>query len=165
MADRGFAMIRPEEGLHACDRLLRYDRHRTGYLPTADGTWIEALGEAARRSAFFAPQLPDRGGAGSAGADHDLLADLADLEPAEKLTRLTEFVLAQAAGILRIDPGGIDPARSLLDHGLDSLMGLELRTRIDKALGVRVPTKKLWAHPEPVALAEHLAGLLDDRPD
>nr|WP_242687705.1 MULTISPECIES: acyl carrier protein [unclassified Actinopolyspora] len=95
------------------------------------------------------------------GTDHELLARIAEADEASAVNLLTEFVVAQAAAILRLDPAGVDPGRSLLDYGLDSLMGLELRTRLDKALRVRVPTKKLWARPEPSSLAAYLAGLLD----
>ncbi|MBA8826064.1 hypothetical protein FHX42_003440 [Saccharopolyspora lacisalsi] len=55
MAERGFAMIEPDEGIAACDRLLRYARTRTGYLPITDASWLDAVGERARTSTFFAP--------------------------------------------------------------------------------------------------------------
>ncbi|WP_207631575.1 MULTISPECIES: type I polyketide synthase [unclassified Actinopolyspora] len=162
MADRGFAMIEPAEGIEACERILRYARARTGYLPLADGSWLDAVGDRARGSAFFAPQMTRSGGDGDeSGTDHELLARIAEADEASAVNLLTEFVVAQAAAILRLDPAGVDPGRSLLDYGLDSLMGLELRTRLDKALRVRVPTKKLWARPEPSSLAAYLAGLLD----
>ena len=166
MAERGFAMIRPEEGVRACDQLLRHARARTGYLPLADGTWLDAVGERARRSTFFAPQVARSGTASDeSGVDTDLLEKLGEVDAAERHRLLAEFVVARAAAILRVDPAGIDPGRSLLDYGLDSLMGLELRTRIDKALQVRVPTKTLWAHPEPASLAHHIAEVLGDAPD
>jgi hypothetical protein len=45
------AMIRPEEGIGVCDRLLRHSRTHTGYLSLAD--WLAHSGEGARTSAFF----------------------------------------------------------------------------------------------------------------
>lgn len=163
MADRGFAMIDAAEGIEACDRLLRYARVRSGYLPLPDGNWLDVVGERARRSAFFAPQVtrPDEGGPGGdgdeSGTDHELLARVVGSDEAGQRDVLIDFLVAQAASILRVDPAGIDPDRSLLDYGLDSLMGLELRTRIDKALRSRIPTKALWTHPEPTSLAGYLA--------
>lgn len=161
MADRGFAMIEPTEGIAACERLLRYTRTRTGYLPVSDGSWLDAVGDRARGSAFFAPQVArSDADEDETGTDHELLGRLADADETARTGLLAEFVVAQAAAILRLDPSGVDPDRSLLDYGLDSLMGLELRTRIDKALRVRVPTKQLWAHPEPTSLAGYLVELL-----
>ncbi|MHA6804519.1 SDR family NAD(P)-dependent oxidoreductase [Salinifilum ghardaiensis] len=163
MEQRGFAMIRPEEGVEACDRLLRHGRSRIGYLPTADGSWLSAVGEKARSSAFFAPQMArSDGDENESGIDRDLLARLSEVDAGDKLNALTGFVIEQAAAILRVDSAGIAPERSLLDYGLDSLMGLELRTRLDKALGVRIPTKKLWSLPQPESLAGYLAELLGE---
>jgi len=158
MADRGFAVIDPDEGIAACDRLLRRARTRTGYVPIADGAWLDAIGQRARRSAFFAPQVTR--GEDEAGPERELLARVAGSDGASQLGLLTEFLVGQAAAILRLDPAGMDPGRSLLDYGLDSLMGLELRSRIDKVLRIRIPTKQLWAHPAPSALAEYLAEQL-----
>ena len=161
MAERGFAMIEPDEGIAACDRLLRYARTRTGYLPITDASWLDAVGERARTSTFFAPQVAQSSGDADEGsADLELLDRLSDADAPTRLSLLTGFVIEQAAAILRVDPAGVDPGRSLLDYGLDSLMGLELRTRIDKALRVRIPTKQLWAHPAPESLADRLAEAL-----
>ncbi|MBA8826065.1 acyl carrier protein [Saccharopolyspora lacisalsi] len=105
------------------------------------------------------------GDADETGADLELLERLSDADAPTRLSSLTGFVIEQAAAILRVDPAGVDPGRSLLDYGLDSLMGLELRTRIDKALRVRVPTKQLWAHPDPESLAGCLAEKLGGSAD
>ncbi|MCB9755757.1 MAG: acyl carrier protein [Myxococcales bacterium] len=48
---------------------------------------------------------------------------------------------------------------------MDSLMGLELRNRIEIELGLKVPPTLLWTYPTVLALAEHLARELAESPD
>ena len=54
----------------------------------------------------------------------------------------------------------IDPDRPFVDHGLDSLGNLELRTHIETETGIRITPKAIATHNTVRALAQHLSDTL-----
>ncbi|SKT59245.1 Polyketide beta-ketoacyl synthase Pks3/4 [Mycobacteroides abscessus subsp. abscessus] len=61
---------------------------------------------------------------------------------------------------MRVNPTSLDPDRSLTDHGLDSLMSLELSTRIDREYHVRLTPKQMRQDSSPAALAARILAQL-----
>ncbi|MDQ2836458.1 MAG: type I polyketide synthase [Actinomycetota bacterium] len=157
-AERGNAMIDPDEGVQACDSLLRHDRARAGYLDIMNEGWQEMFAEKIRTSPFFAAVSTDRGG-DVTGAT--ALAELRAADPASRQLFLERHLTAHAAEILRVNAAGLDPDRSLSDHGLDSLMSLELSTRINREFAIRVTPKQMRQDSSPSALATHIIHALD----
>ena len=79
---------------------------------------------------------------------------MAEVETAdERPQRLRRLVTDQAGLILRRP---IDPDRSFVEHGLDSLGMLELRTAIETQTGVRISPKTIVTHNTARSLAHHL---------
>jgi NADP-dependent 3-hydroxy acid dehydrogenase YdfG/aryl carrier-like protein len=62
--------------------------------------------------------------------------------PEERSAVVTELVREHAAAVLGMRGDAIDVDRPIKDYGLDSLMAVDLRNRID-ALGVAVPVRNL----------------------
>src|SRR5919199_1889792 len=65
-----------------------------------------------------------------------------------------------AGGVLRLEPAAVDrdvPFRAL---GLDSLMTLELRNRLEAAFGLKLSPTLLWTYGTPTALSRALADQL-----
>jgi acyl transferase domain-containing protein/NADPH:quinone reductase-like Zn-dependent oxidoreductase/acyl carrier protein len=74
---------------------------------------------------------------------------------------LLELVCAEVATVLGIaDPSALVPERPLKELGLDSLMALELRSRLAAATALRFNATLLFDHPTPRALAALLATRL-----
>jgi acyl transferase domain-containing protein/acyl carrier protein len=70
---------------------------------------------------------------------------------------ILEVVREHVAGVLGYDSAEeIEPDRALLELGLDSLGGVELRNRLSQATGLRLPATLAFDEPTPAALAEHV---------
>ncbi len=69
------------------------------------------------------------------------------------------LLVAQAADVLHCPPKTIDPSRPLREFGLDSLRALELRNRIQTALGIHLPATIMWRYPAISSLSQHVHEL------
>ncbi len=96
-------------------------------------------------------------------ADPSILEALAALEPAARRARLESHVQEQLGKVLRLAPSRIDPRKPLGALGLESLLALEFRNRLQATLGVSLSATVVWNHPTVVDLASYLAGKLELR--
>ncbi|WP_327130124.1 SDR family NAD(P)-dependent oxidoreductase [Streptomyces sp. NBC_01343] len=102
-------------------------------------------------------------GPGTAAPGGGLRQRLTALPATERQTALVELVTTYAAAVLgHADAGLIHAGKAFRDLGFDSLTAVELRNRLATATGQRLPATLVFDHPTPVALAEHLSGLLTD---
>ncbi|MFD9734948.1 SDR family NAD(P)-dependent oxidoreductase [Umezawaea sp. NPDC059074] len=73
-----------------------------------------------------------------------------------------EVIRTHLAAVLGHASADAVPVRTAFaELGLDSLTVLELRNRLNAALGLRLPTSALFDHPTPQALADHLDAPAD----
>ncbi len=84
---------------------------------------------------------------------------LAGAGQAERTAILEAHLLVRAAEVLGFAPGDLpDPRTGFHDLGMDSLMAVELRRRLESDLGRTLPATLAFDHPNARALAVHLAG-------
>jgi NAD(P)-dependent dehydrogenase (short-subunit alcohol dehydrogenase family)/acyl carrier protein len=103
----------------------------------------------------------------AAGAAAALGAELAGLDAADRVRRVTDLIREQAARVLgHASPKSVDVTQEFRELGLDSLTALELRNHLSTATGLRLPATLVFDYPTPTALAEHLVSELtgDDTP-
>ncbi|MFE2060292.1 SDR family NAD(P)-dependent oxidoreductase [Streptomyces sp. NPDC059446] len=74
---------------------------------------------------------------------------------------LRQFI-REATGETLGDPAGIDDDITFGDMGLDSIMVIDLRTRLSHALGVDLLATVALDHPTVPRIADHILGLLDE---
>jgi phthiocerol/phenolphthiocerol synthesis type-I polyketide synthase C len=154
-ADLGVSLITVEQGLAAMQLLLSTDRARTGVIHLDARQWFQSF-PAIGGSSLFAKlhdstKVQRRGG----GA---IRAELDATDPVERPARLATAIADEIRAVLRsTEPIGHDrPMESL---GLDSLMALELRNRLEASLGTTLPAALVWAYPT----IEDLAGAMCER--
>jgi len=82
------------------------------------------------------------------------------MTPAELLETLKGILKEEVGGILRVSPDKLDENRSLLEVGMDSLMGVELMTSLETNLGVSIPIMALSEGPTITRLAERISQVL-----
>lgn len=84
---------------------------------------------------------------------HKLLSELSD---ADLLIAFIDILKSEIGEILRVATDKIDPARSIYDMGLDSLMGVELVVALESRFGIRLPVMALSQSPTLAKLAERI---------
>lgn len=166
MAASGVRTISPEAGMQALERAMAAERTQLGVVPLDWPVFLAGYGD--RPPAFFAA-LAARVAARQTAAKRptaarparaatDLRALLAGTAPEERLTTLVAFLCSEAADVLGMaNASRIDPDFPLNELGLDSLLALELRTRLGNAVGTKQPSTLLFNYPSVAALTQHFA--------
>jgi|CZKZ01.1.fsa_nt_gi acyl transferase domain-containing protein/acyl carrier protein len=95
--------------------------------------------------------------AGNAGAG-DLRARLSAASESERLGILEAFVRSAVARVLGVrNPESIDARKGLFEMGLDSLMSIDLKTRLANGAGHSLPSTLAFNYPSIAALTGFLA--------
>jgi len=158
----GAGVIPPAEGVQALDHILRQDPPQVAVLPI---DWPRFLGQ------FPSGGVPPLfsllvGGSGKeardgrpAGAPAQMRRRLEDAAPAERGELLLAHVREQVVRVLGLDPARPPSSRQgLTDIGMDSLMAVELRNRLEASLGCSLPSTLAFEHPNIEALTGFLSG-------
>lgn len=158
LAGRGLASLTPEQGIAALARLAQQAQPQVGVMPFDLARWTEFYPPAGR-SGLFA-QLKAAGGETEMAAPAASVRQaLLDAEPGRQRQALLEhYVCEQVAQVLRLAADRVPLARPLKNLGLDSLMTLELRNRLEAGLGVTLSATLIWNYPTVAALVPFLAG-------
>ncbi|MBL8976367.1 MAG: KR domain-containing protein, partial [Myxococcales bacterium] len=164
-SERGFGSLGPDDGAAVLRRLLAADLPRIGAAPFDPRRWLEFHPQAARLPRFTAlldearqtRQAPGKPEPGRAQA-------LRDAAPGERHALVASFTREQVAAVLRLDPADLDPRAPLRSLGIDSLMGLEVRNRLEAGLGLTLSATLLWTYPTVAALADFLAKRIAPAP-
>ena len=84
--------------------------------------------------------------------------ELEALPIATRHSRLTDYVQTQVAEIMGLASlSELDYQRGLFELGMDSLMALELKNRLETTLGQSIPAVAAFEHPTVTALSAYLA--------
>lgn len=97
----------------------------------------------------------------AAPAAPDLRGRLAAADPAGRKVILTEVIANAAAELLGFSPGELDVKRPLAWQGFDSVMAVDLASKLRATLGVTLPLDTVTQGPRVTELADELLPRLD----
>jgi acyl carrier protein len=158
----GGEALKSDDLLSALERLIGAPAGNLGFLDLDWRTLSRSLPAAHAPKFSDLARLTAGGDRGAHAGDsaQDLRRWLKALPADEALTELTALVRAEVAGILRIAPERIEPAASLFDMGMDSLMAVELATSIESRLDIRISALALSGGPTIESIVERIERLL-----
>ncbi len=159
---RGTGWITPQQGLRAFDQLVREDAAASVVLAADWSSYGESL-------EYRMPLLEDMLSAisedesGSPALADDLMSHLAETPAAEREALLVSFLQQELQAVLRL-PTAPEPTVGFFDLGMDSLMAVALRNRLNRAFAdaYAVPNTVVFDYPDIARLASHLLEALGE---
>ncbi|HYH98360.1 SDR family NAD(P)-dependent oxidoreductase, partial [Hyalangium sp.] len=154
---RGIRSFKPQEGVELLEKALGLRTSQVALVDLDARQWFEFYPQVAgsRRLSSLLSSSSSRKVQGKKSAVREKLRAAT---PAERPALVRQFVREQMAWVLRLEAASIDPHAPLRGLGMDSLMGLELRNRLEAGLGLRFPATLVWTYPTLDTLAENLSA-------
>lgn len=140
MAPLGVGLLPAHEGLAVATTLLGSDAEVAGVVRSDWGRGLRLLPSTG--SPRLSTLLPGDTADGDL-VEEELLRALAGMPCAEALDHLIGDLTGILAGILQMDPEGINPHGRLDSYGLDSLMATELLVTLNQRFNVDIPPMEL----------------------
>jgi len=106
------------------------------------------------------PVIDAPAAAGGEPGESPAATSFAGLTPEELRARLVAEVSAAIADEMRVAPANLAPGRPLIEQGLDSVLTVVVRRRLEKRFRCPLPARLLWQQPTIAAIAGYLAGVL-----
>ncbi len=164
LESRGILSFTPEQGMDMLGQLLRQDRAQVAVMPV---NWRRLL--RLHSTASELPLLSDllreqATAANAAGAPKEkggaLREALLAAPPEERRQLLESHLRAQVARVVGMSASKLDVQQPLNRLGIDSLMAVELKNRIELDLGTTIPVAKLLQGPSVALLTDELLASL-----
>ncbi|MFJ2604252.1 SDR family NAD(P)-dependent oxidoreductase [Streptomyces sp. NPDC087425] len=154
LAGGGALAMTDTEGLALLDAAL--DAGTAAVVPAKlDTARLTAPVPALLRSLVRTPAR--RAAVSGADTGTGLVDRLAALPEADRAAEVLALVRDESARVLGLtSPDAVEPDRPLREHGLDSLLAVELRNRVSARVRAKLPATLLFDHPTPRRLAAHL---------
>jgi myxalamid-type polyketide synthase MxaB len=160
-AEVGLASIEPEVGLAIFAGLLDDPAPpaQIGVLPVTWSRWTGQFRDGA--PPFFSALVQRDATPRDDDDDGAILQQLADAEPEALRDVLLTWLRDQLARVLGFSAGSeVDPAREFVDMGIDSLLAVDLRNRLESSLAIDLPATLVFDHPTLDAVVDHLVETL-----
>jgi acyl transferase domain-containing protein/acyl-CoA synthetase (AMP-forming)/AMP-acid ligase II/acyl carrier protein len=168
LSRRGLRLMETGPALAGLDRALGRDEttilvadmdwslFAPAYAAARDRPLLNDLPEA-RQALRRGSPAPVEGGAG-AGLPGELRRELLAAQPGRQRRQvLVQRCRTEIGQVLKLQPDQVDPFAPLASLGMDSLLGLELRKRLETAVETALPATLAWRYPTVDALAPFLA--------
>jgi acyl transferase domain-containing protein/acyl carrier protein len=157
--DMGFESLQPARGIRLLETAMRHGNGRYCAFRFDAARWL------ARFPTLSVPPLLS----GRASALPEAASDAANkpssssgrtaASGSRRRGRRCEVVVREElAAVLGMEADAIDPERPFAEQNLTSMMALELRSRLEAALDIAIPTTAIWRHPTVTRFAAALSA-------
>lgn len=160
VAESGFSLINPHEGMILLEQVLSNpDVQQVGIIK-ADWEHLKNIYSSRSEQAIFEllvsnSELPET------TITPDLRNKLNEQPAWGRFDILVDYLTTHICRLLEIeDKEGIDIKRGFFDMGMDSLMAVELRTKLEQQLAFVLPPSTVFDFPSIEQLANHIISLL-----
>jgi len=151
---QGWELIAPEKGLRLLEALLDLDTPQVGVLPV---NWSKFVGHCLQSVEYPLLKNIVQASRPPVAQPPALLQQLETTPVNGRRAVLMTYLRAQIATVLGMDsPEQMEPRQRLFDLGIDSLMALQLKNRLEPSLGCTLPQTLLFDYPTIEALTDYL---------
>ena len=163
LAARGVRWLTPQQGLKAFDQLVSQDPTSGAVMGVDWAAYAESFGAHPSLLEDLRSRAESEVERAPAESPDDLMSRLRNAPAAERTELLAGFVRGELKAVLRL-PSPPPATARFFDLGMDSLMAVELRNRLNRAFaGVYVASNTImFDYPDIAGLAEFLTGELAD---
>jgi NADPH:quinone reductase-like Zn-dependent oxidoreductase/acyl carrier protein len=153
---KGMRLLPSGASLNLMGELIQSDQRQTIVMSVSWVDLLQALG------GKVPPLLTDITAdiditSGGSDADRALRESLIGMNIDNRRTTLTDLFQSSLADIMGLEPEEIDPTQPLTTMGLDSLMAIELKNKIERQLQTTLPMSAFMNEPSVGSLATHVA--------
>lgn len=160
LAANGMSGVSPQEAWPALTRFLAADEQTVGYVSLDLRQWFDAYPDTAAQKSWQLLRDAAREGAPGGGVSRDYLTELRGADEGARRDLVEVKVRELAGRVLRLDPEAIEREAPFKALGLDSMLSLELRNRLEAAFGLKLSPSLVWTHGNSRALADELCTRL-----
>lgn len=152
----GLRSITPAEGHAVLASLWSSHAVQVGVM-SVDAGRLATVMPRLRTTPYFAELMRTAGSADGPAAPEDALGkEIRTARPGARPALLVRLVRDTLARVMRMAPALVAPSEPFHAYGFDSLMGLELRNRLQAALGIKLTMADILTHAQVDALAATL---------
>ncbi|MBG1264427.1 SDR family NAD(P)-dependent oxidoreductase [Nostoc sp. BAE] len=153
MSLRGIGAIAPDQGIDILEYLLTQSSAQVGVVPV---NWSELLTQGLSSPLFtdFQTQAPS-----PIHQTSQLIQQLTSLGLSDRISLLINYLQTEVGKVLGLPPSQLPNTQvGFFDMGMDSLMMVELRSRLEATLNKVIASTVLFEHPTIQSLAHHIAS-------
>jgi acyl carrier protein len=157
LARQGTMGISPGEAMTLLDSFLGAGSAQTIAIRVDWAKWRQFF-RAAQDKPLFERIFKSIENQESAGGTSDWRSRIEAVGPGEKLAVISQAVRESVGSVLRVKPDSLRDDQPLTDLGLDSLMGVEIETSLEAAVGIALPPTSLMRARTIGEIASLIAG-------
>lgn len=167
LEQQGMKSFTADQGVAALEYLMRHQSDGVGAPQAAvmPMNWdVFRKGRlAANQSRLLANLMPVTGDEqpDDVKASSHISAEVSAAKPDHRRGILEAYLQKQVAQVLKLDMARVEPTKPLGMMGVDSLMGLELRNRLERDLGTTFSATLVWNYPTIAEMVPYIASRLD----